>query len=369
MATRSLVRNRADRSHRAEAVQAAIADVHPDDLTEGVFDAVAMTVADAAAADPAENETLRLLADQLDRLIAELHAALEEGDEERVEAQGRLLGYRQVVHWVLQRAVSDSVIHDLNPRTHAYAFLRLVDDRPGMSNSELMARLGVSESEVSRVGRRIYGAGLAQKRRIGGVNYWEVTPRGKRALEVAAQRFDLQKEEQAPALEPVFNDIAALLVGALLEADVGRIEARDELETEVATTTGEMLKSAGVEVEAKPDLAVRFLDTLDSELYDIWNVVNGSKHLVEGDVDIILSGLGKPRAKQHGVLLTQFKFTPEKQLSGRDRDLRLAKANDGTWLFATRTTKTRDRMRGAKKAASVTAKKRSRAAASQKAKT
>jgi DNA-binding MarR family transcriptional regulator len=332
MATKSLMREQ-EQSHRAEAVQAALADSRGDQLTEGMFDAIAMTVADTAATPPLENEIFRTLADQLDRLLAELGASANEADPEQAEARGRLLGYRQVVHWLLQRAVSDSVIVDLNPSTHAYSFLRSVDERPGMNNSELRERLGVGESEVSRVGRRVYGAGLAQKRRIGGTNYWEITPRGRRALEVADQRYGLGAKEHDPELRPVFKDIAAALVGALLETNLDSAE-RGQLEAEVVTTAGEMLKSAGVAVEAKPDLAARFLDTLDSDLHDIQSVVNGSKQLVGSDFELVRHAIGKA-GTFHGVL-SAFEVTTKTGLAGRGRsDLRLAKANDGTWLVAT----------------------------------
>jgi DNA-binding transcriptional ArsR family regulator len=324
--------NEESRSHRAEAVHHALSDIHADDLREGVFDAVAMTVADAAAASESEGRTLRLLADELDRLIGELQPADEEGAN-RAEARGRLVGLRQVVHWVLQRALSESVVADLNPNTHAHAFLRLVDERPGMSNSELKKYLRVSESEVSRVGRRVFGAGLASKRRIGGVNYWEITPRGKRALDVAARRFGSNVRDEAPELKPIFSDVAALLVGTLLEANVEGAE-RGQLEAELATTTGEMLRSAGIEVEAQPEITLRFLDTLDCELSDIRTVVNGSKQLVETDLEAMIASHAE---RPQGLLLGQVKIAPEKQLMARaKKDLLLAKADDGTWFYAAR---------------------------------
>lgn len=337
MAPRSLVREGAEGDHRLRAVRAEIEGVAPEDLTEGALDAIAMTVADVAKNADSEGETLRLLADELDRLIAELGVP-DEPDITQAEERGRLVGYRQVVHWLLQRAVSDTVVDDLNPDTHAYALLRLVDERPGMSNSELVEWLGVSESEVSRVGRRVFGRGLASKRRIGNVNHWEITPRGKRALQVADSRFGFAVEDEAPELESVSRDIGAILVGALLEADVEQV-ARSELEADVATTAIEMLKQSGVGVDAKPDLAVRFLDGLHARLYDIGSVVTGSKLLAVGDLATAFSELETTSAKAHKGLLGEFKFAPEESFSSDDgTDLRLAKASDGTWHYSLEST-------------------------------
>jgi DNA-binding transcriptional ArsR family regulator len=133
----------------------------------------AILASDESALLAGEEGLQRVYATQLD---------VEEPDAEQLQQRGRVLSALQFVTWTLRRLTPAELIARLEPGSYARAFLEAIDRHSGLSNGDIAARLGVDETEVSRVGRRLVNAGLASKQRIGRRNQWRVTPRGRHAL-------------------------------------------------------------------------------------------------------------------------------------------------------------------------------------------
>jgi len=126
--------------------------------------------------------------------------ALLEGDEETLaaaldalrDAHARASGDRELTgwleaaigfaHWGLERVPSRTT---LAPGTQAHDFLRLLDGAPQLGSTELRRLLETDETQVSRTGRRLLESGLATRRKVGRQAFWQLTPRGQRALETA----------------------------------------------------------------------------------------------------------------------------------------------------------------------------------------
>jgi AcrR family transcriptional regulator/DNA-binding transcriptional ArsR family regulator len=70
----------------------------------------------------------------------------------------------------------------LEPGTLAWRFLNALTDTTTVGSGELRERLGTDETQISRTGRRLREAGLAERRKVGRSVSWELTPVGRRAL-------------------------------------------------------------------------------------------------------------------------------------------------------------------------------------------
>jgi len=144
-------------------------------IGEGQFNALGMVVTDASLA--ADEPALEEAQDGLQWLYRQ-HAAISEPDAEQVERRGRILGMIDITNWALRRLPSALQI-GLDPSSHAGQFLLAVAARPGLSNQELASRLGIDETEASRVGRRLLAAGVVWRRKEWRRNAWDITPRGR----------------------------------------------------------------------------------------------------------------------------------------------------------------------------------------------
>lgn len=71
----------------------------------------------------------------------------------------------------------------VRPGTELARLLTAVAQQPGASNEELMAATGLSESAVSRTGRRRIRDGLASPTKYGRVNSWQLSELGQRAVD------------------------------------------------------------------------------------------------------------------------------------------------------------------------------------------
>jgi DNA-binding MarR family transcriptional regulator len=91
-----------------------------------------------------------------------------------------------VAAWGLERSLSLAALAEFEQDSNGHEFMKRLLERPGQSNTELADGIGISNAEVSRVGRRLADAGLAAKRRLGRYNHWELTPKGIHALELLA---------------------------------------------------------------------------------------------------------------------------------------------------------------------------------------
>jgi predicted NBD/HSP70 family sugar kinase len=151
-------------------------------IDEGQFSALGMLVTDASLA--ADEPALEAAQDGLQWLYSQ-HEVLRDPDDGQVEQRGRLLGMIDVTHWALRRL--PSALHvGVDPGSHAGRFLTAVAHRPGLSNQELAVQLGIDETEVSRVGRRLLAAGVVWRRKEWKRNAWDITPRGRNCLIDAA---------------------------------------------------------------------------------------------------------------------------------------------------------------------------------------
>ena len=61
----------------------------------------------------------------------------------------------------------------------------MLERSPQVGSTELRQLLKTDETQVSRTGRRLLEAGLVSRRKVGRHVFWELTPRGRRALELA----------------------------------------------------------------------------------------------------------------------------------------------------------------------------------------
>jgi DNA-binding MarR family transcriptional regulator len=177
------------RQRRLSELRSFLDELRDQPLTEGDLSALATFLVDATLDTDEESldTALTWLQWQYGRRRATADAP--EASQER----GALLGFIHVAQWGLQRAPAASVIPAVEPGTHAARFLHTLSASTGLSNAKLAAELGVDETEVSRVGRGLIEKGLAARRRLGRLNSWELTPRGRQtlaALAAAAGRAD-----------------------------------------------------------------------------------------------------------------------------------------------------------------------------------
>jgi AcrR family transcriptional regulator/DNA-binding transcriptional ArsR family regulator len=115
-----------------------------------------------------------------------LGAALDALRDARARAEGELAGWLDaaiaVAHWGLERVPSgDAVAHG----TQAHDFLRGLAGASQVGSAELRRLLEVDETQVSRTGRRLLERGLVTRRKAGRQVFWQLSPRGQRALEAA----------------------------------------------------------------------------------------------------------------------------------------------------------------------------------------
>ena len=138
-------------------------------------------------AEPARLEAVALgLVDALlegddETLAAALHAlrdarARADGDQELV---GWLDAAIAFAHWGLERVPSQAAVAQ---GTQAHDFLRVLDGSPQLGSAELRRLLETDETQVSRTGRRLLESGLVTRRKVGRQVFWQLTPRGQRAL-------------------------------------------------------------------------------------------------------------------------------------------------------------------------------------------
>ncbi len=66
--------------------------------------------------------------------------------------------------------------------TQAHDFLRVLDGSPQLGSTQLRRLLETDETQVSRTGRRLLESGLVTRSKVGRQVFWQLTPRGQRAL-------------------------------------------------------------------------------------------------------------------------------------------------------------------------------------------
>jgi AcrR family transcriptional regulator/DNA-binding MarR family transcriptional regulator len=212
-------------------------------------------------AEPARREAVALgLVDALlegdDKTLA---AALQALRDARVRANGyqELVGWLDAAitfaHWGLERVPSGAAVAR---GTQAHDFLRALDGSPQLGSSELRRLLEIDETQVSRTGRRLLESGLVTRRKVGRQAFWQLAPRGQRALEAApAPRRSPNSEFWQEAIRRGFEAAAGDEPGEPREVDPTReriIESTLELHGTqgIQTTTWpEIADKAGVPLE------------------------------------------------------------------------------------------------------------------------
>jgi AcrR family transcriptional regulator len=212
-------------------------------------------------AEPARRESVALgLVDALlERDDETLDTALHALRDARARAAGdqELVGWLDAAvafsHWGLERVPSRAAVAQ---GTQAHAFLRVLDGSPQLGSAELRRLLEIDETQVSRTGRRMLESGLVTRRKVGRQVFWQLTPRGQRALEDAPARqrspnFEFWQEALRRGFEAAYGDMP----GEPRVVDPTReriIECSLELHSTrgiQATTWSEIAEKAGVPVE------------------------------------------------------------------------------------------------------------------------
>ena len=91
-----------------------------------------------------------------------------------------------LAHWGQERLAPEATPATVAEGTRAHAFLRALDRSDRLGSSQLREVIETDDTQVSRTGRQLLEAGLVSRRKAGRHVFWELTPRGKRALELAA---------------------------------------------------------------------------------------------------------------------------------------------------------------------------------------
>lgn len=136
----------------------------------GRLDAVALGLVDAV---------LEADADALGAALDALRDARARAGE-REQLLGWLDAAVAFAYWGLERAPSPSGVAR---GTQAHEFLSLLAGSPQLGSAELRRLLETDETQVSRTGRRLLEGGLVTRRRVGRQVFWQLSPRGRRALE------------------------------------------------------------------------------------------------------------------------------------------------------------------------------------------
>lgn len=212
-------------------------------------------------ADPARREAVALgLVDALlecdgQTLAASLDALRDAraraGDDEGFA--GWLDAAIAFAHWGLERVPAQVAVAQ---GTQAHDFLSVLDGPPHLGSTELRRLLEVDETQVSRTGRRLLETGLVSRRKVGRQVFWQLTPRGQRALQDApGGNRSPHAEFWQEALRRGFEAAGGDEPGEPREVDPTReriIETTLELHTTKgiqATTWSDVAERAGVPLE------------------------------------------------------------------------------------------------------------------------
>jgi AcrR family transcriptional regulator/DNA-binding MarR family transcriptional regulator len=199
-------------------------------------------------------------------LAAALHAlrdarARANGDQELV---GWLDADIAFAHWGLERVPSQAAVAR---GTQAHEFLRALGGALPRGSADLRRLLEIDDTQVSRTGRRLLESGLVTRRKVGRQVFWQLTPRGQRALEEEpAPRRSPNSEFWQEALRRGFEAAADDEPGEPRDVDPTReriIECALELHARRgirATTWPEIADEAGVPVETVSALFPTFDD-------------------------------------------------------------------------------------------------------------
>jgi AcrR family transcriptional regulator len=167
---------------RARALTRRIAELgRVRSVDDARLEALALGLVDALVeADETTLQTaLQALRDARGRVLAA------EPEPEREPLLGWLAGTIAIAQWGLERLTPESTLDAVAAGSQAHSFLRALERTPQVGSAELRQLLETDETQVSRTGRRLLETGLVSRRKVGRQAFWELTPRGRRALEAA----------------------------------------------------------------------------------------------------------------------------------------------------------------------------------------
>jgi DNA-binding MarR family transcriptional regulator len=218
-----LSENTALRAEHIRAEAASLIDVAEPTSADGAIGAVVRAVADACLASdgPAMEcavSSLQVAAGDWENRGADEDRSVE---AEWAEHRGRLYGVVELVTWLLQSRMAMASAKSVEPGSHAHRMLSLLlpgDDgrRDPLSSGDIAKRLGVDKTQVSRTGRELIERGLAATSSLGRKTFWDITPRGRYALEQLGTAVDGDGHAEVPL---------ALILGELSEERAAELAA------------------------------------------------------------------------------------------------------------------------------------------------
>jgi AcrR family transcriptional regulator len=241
---------------RARALARRMAAIDPTRAPgDERLEALAVGLVDALV--DADEATLRMALEALRGARARTVAA----DADMTGERRRLLGWLDamiaVAYWAVERMVPEAALTAVARGTRAWSFLQALEGSPQIGSATLRELLATDETQVSRTGRRLLESGLVGRRRVGRNVYWELTPRGRRVLELAGARTPGPGAESfwMEAIRRGFEGAAGDEPGDSRRVDPTReriVESTVELHEAQgirATTLADIAARAGVEVE------------------------------------------------------------------------------------------------------------------------
>ncbi|MBN1530404.1 MAG: helix-turn-helix transcriptional regulator [Thermoleophilaceae bacterium] len=234
-------------------------------------------------AEPARREAVALgLVDAVldcddETLAAALHAlrdarARAGGDP---EPAGWLDAAIAFAYWGLERVPSQPAVAR---GTQAHDFLSVLDGPPHLGSAELSRLLDTDDTQVSRTGRRLLERGLVTRRKAGRKAFWQLTPRGRRALEEAPAPRSSNSEFWQEALRRGFEAASGDEPGEPREVDPTR--------ERIIESTLALHMSRGIQatkwsdIAAEADVPVETVKALFPTLDDL--VRSCGQHFMEG---------------------------------------------------------------------------------------
>jgi AcrR family transcriptional regulator/DNA-binding MarR family transcriptional regulator len=200
---------------------------------------------------------------RLEAVALGLVDALLEGDDETLaaahhtlrDARARANGDRELVGWLdaaiafaqwgIERVTSRAAVAQ---GTQAHDFLRVLDDSSQLGSAELRRLLETDETQVSRTGRRLLESGLVTRRKVGRQVFWQLSPRGRRALtDAPASRRSPNSEFWREALRRGFE--------AAYGDEPGEPREVDPTRERIIECTLELHRSQGIQATTWPEIA------------------------------------------------------------------------------------------------------------------
>jgi AcrR family transcriptional regulator len=235
---------------RANAIGRRIAALDPaEPLPEERLDAIALGLVDALL--DADAETVRAALGAL----RDVRAGALDADTESSGGRERLLGWLEALialaHWALERMQPESELSAVARGTRAWEFLRGLAGSDQVGSGALRQLLGTDETQVSRTGRRLLERGLVRHRKVGRQVYWDLTPRGRRALELAGP--------PAPSHRPDSFWMEAIRRGFEGAAgdEPGPRRGVDPTRERIIESTLELHQTKGIQATTWPEIAAR----------------------------------------------------------------------------------------------------------------